>query len=334
MAGTGKITPFAKFEDEEEPGQDGEVASRSPAGIWMSHQNLRMPGFAAEQDSAEEEPEPSPPKKRRRLRRAVEPRVRRQPLDDDYDAGDDEDQVLFDEVEDNESEAYSDQDDSEASVKRKRDPLKHKGKKTAAKTEEDPDVDDGNEKKYQARLKQWIQGRHRAREKAKGHSNEAVSVGVEWSLPHPTIPDSALSNGYRLPGDIYPSLFDYQKTCVQWLWELHQQNVGGIIGDEMGLGKTIQIISFLAGLHYSGLLERPVIIVSPATVLKQWVNECHKWWPPLRVPILHSSGSGMLNVNNEEDMEDLQEQGHEVSINNRYGAAAKRLVNRVFEKGL
>lgn len=30
---------------------------------------------------------------------------------------------------------------------------------------------------------------------------------------------------------------------------------GGIIGDEMGLGKTIQIISFLAGLHYSGLLE-------------------------------------------------------------------------------
>lgn len=28
---------------------------------------------------------------------------------------------------------------------------------------------------------------------------------------------------------------------VKWLWELHTQRVGGIIGDEMGLGKTIQV---------------------------------------------------------------------------------------------
>jgi SNF2 family DNA or RNA helicase len=29
---------------------------------------------------------------------------------------------------------------------------------------------------------------------------------------------------------------------VKWLWELHNQRAGGIIGDEMGLGKTIQVI--------------------------------------------------------------------------------------------
>lgn len=34
-------------------------------------------------------------------------------------------------------------------------------------------------------------------------------------------------------------------------------------------------------------------MVCPATVLKQWVEEFHKWWPPLRVAILHSSGSGI-----------------------------------------
>jgi len=43
---------------------------------------------------------------------------------------------------------------------------------------------------------------------------------------------------------------------VQWLWELNQQRCGGIMGDEMGLGKTIQVIAFLAGLHYSKLLSR------------------------------------------------------------------------------
>ena len=43
----------------------------------------------------------------------------------------------------------------------------------------------------------------------------------------------------------------YQQTGVQWLWELHCQQAGGIVGDEMGLGKTIQMIAFLAGLKYS-----------------------------------------------------------------------------------
>ena len=40
---------------------------------------------------------------------------------------------------------------------------------------------------------------------------------------------------------------------MQWLWELHSQQAGGIVGDEMGLGKTIQMIAFLAGLNVSKL---------------------------------------------------------------------------------
>ena len=38
---------------------------------------------------------------------------------------------------------------------------------------------------------------------------------------------------------------------MRWLWELHKQEVGGILGDEMGLGKTIQTIAFLTGLKVS-----------------------------------------------------------------------------------
>ena len=45
----------------------------------------------------------------------------------------------------------------------------------------------------------------------------------------------------------------YQQTGVKWLWELHCQQAGGIVGDEMGLGKTIQMIAFLAGLNVSNL---------------------------------------------------------------------------------
>ena len=44
-------------------------------------------------------------------------------------------------------------------------------------------------------------------------------------------------------------MYRYQRTGIKWLWELHCQEVGGILGDEMGLGKTIQVISFLTGLR-------------------------------------------------------------------------------------
>ena len=100
--------------------------------------------------------------------------------------------------------------------------------------------------------------------------------------------DVAYQGGYRIPGDIYAKLFDYQRTAIKWLWELHTQQSGGIMGDEMGLGKTVQITAFLAGLHHSGLFK-PSLIVCPATMLRQWLREIREWYPSFRVAILHES---------------------------------------------
>jgi len=220
-------------------------------------------------------------------------------------------------------------------------------------------LDDGNEALYQRRLDDWINRRSTAREKAR--SRAAVKAGEartqsteidtvpnddtqadspeedEWHSPHPVTPDTELDGGYRIPGDIYPSLFNYQRTGVQWLWELHAQQVGGIVGDEMGLGKTIQIIAFLAGLHYSKKLTRPVIVVAPATVMKQWVNEFHIWWPAFRVSILHTSGSGMIDLGREAEREDellsmLPGSGQRKPVSKAH-KGAKRIVDRVVAEG-
>lgn len=43
----------------------------------------------------------------------------------------------------------------------------------------------------------------------------------------------AFEGNYRIPSRIYDRLYDYQRTGVKWLWELHNQKCGGIIGDEM-----------------------------------------------------------------------------------------------------
>jgi DNA excision repair protein ERCC-6 len=74
----------------------------------------------------------------------------------------------------------------------------------------------------------------------------------------------------------------------------------------MGLGKTVQIISFLASLDASKMLNGPILIVCPATVLRQWVQEFHKWLvtassslPHLKVASLSSSNPSFIWFRNQ-----------------------------------
>ncbi|KAL8871314.1 MAG: hypothetical protein Q9174_002825 [Haloplaca sp. 1 TL-2023] len=235
-------------------------------------------------------------------------------------------------------------------------PRKRKATNATESKDDISGLDDGNERLYQKRLQSWVRRRSAARRRAMsakvapaenefndgldstatGTEQQEQSGTEEWHLPHPTRPDTEFDGGFRIPGDIYPSLFNYQKTGVQWLWELYSQQVGGIVGDEMGLGKTIQIIAFLAGLHYSQKITRPIIVVAPATVMKQWVNEFHTWWPAFRVSILHTSGSGMADLDREARWEEeMLSRAPNASRKpaSKNQKAARRIVERVINEG-
>jgi len=96
------------------------------------------------------------------------------------------------------------------------------------------------------------------------------------------------------------------------------RNVNGVLADEMGLGKTVQTIAFLAWLKYrtsgtaageSDAIElddnseedvdqpqcplrdnhKPHIIVVPASVLDNWMNEFEKFCPTMNVVKYHGS---------------------------------------------
>lgn len=54
-----------------------------------------------------------------------------------------------------------------------------------------------------------------------------------------------LENGFKLPTKLWLKLYPYQQAGVRWLWELHQQSTGGILGDEPGqlnLSATLRTI--------------------------------------------------------------------------------------------
>lgn len=365
---TGKITPFAKMstgpdegplaslrdalvdaEDERDEKEALEEVKSRMGGV--SHRNLIRPGFGFD-DAGVVSPEVTKgrPRKRRRVQegsRDGESAGGEEELETiaggPEDEGVSEDQEGSDYVA-SEPEAVEESDedfsveiDEDAPRKSTKKPTKDDG------LEDLSGLDDGNEQIYQARLHDWVSRRSASRKRAQqqgqmdedGHERE----GNEWFMPHPTVPDISYDNGYRVPGDVHQYLFDYQKTGMQWLWELHQQHVGGIIGDEMGLGKTIQVISYLAGLHYSKKFTKPALVVCPATVMKQWVNEFHRWWPPFRVSILHTSGSGMVNVRNESSREDAlltqrwNAQTGGRGVLNSSQNAARKVTKRVAEEG-
>lgn len=132
--------------------------------------------------------------------------------------------------------------------------------------------------------------------------------------------DVELGVGVAVSAALWARLYGYQRSGVQWLLRLHERGVGGILGDEMGLGKTAQVIVFLEALRHGGDtngegrhtgtgearqrhtgndgqrhtsgIEGPVLVVCPATVMRQWVDEFRSWAPMFRVALLHASGTG------------------------------------------
>src|SRR5579862_689442 len=324
---TGKITPFSRIRGLEkgpdDPGEQ-ELANILHENEKKSHQFLRAPGFdsgttsAASVTSGSSDIETDDIRSSRKRKRVVRPgrsNIRTESVGVYA-------QIHEMELEDDEDQLVVSDDDEIPSTRKKKDDLSN--------------LDDGNESHYLDRLEKWSSKRATARQRS-NPDIEYDDEDSEWHHPHPTIPDLTFDGGFKLPGDIHPSLFDYQKTCVQWLWELHCQKVGGVIGDEMGLGKTIQMIAFLAGLHYSDLLfnpeieetRGPVLVVCPATVMRQWVNEFHTWWPPMRVAILHSSGSGMMDLNREEALE----RRNGKSDDSKTSRMATKIVDRVVSLG-
>lgn len=70
-------------------------------------------------------------------------------------------------------------------------------------------------------------------------------------------------------------LLGYQKEGLNWLFFLHQNEVGGLLADEMGLGKTVQVLAFFSRLKR----DRPALVIVPTSLLYHWAAEVRRFLP-------------------------------------------------------
>lgn len=91
------------------------------------------------------------------------------------------------------------------------------------------------------------------------------------------------------PTILKTTLKKYQLKGLNWLVNLYNQGINGILADDMGLGKTVQTISLLGYLAEVEDIWGPFLIITPASTLHNWENEFYKFIPDFKTVVYYGS---------------------------------------------
>jgi hypothetical protein len=99
-------------------------------------------------------------------------------------------------------------------------------------------LDDMDDDDYEDRVDEWIYTGVQSMRDMKERDQTEVPPGEE-----------VYEGGLVIPAWINDRLFPYQRTALEWMWELHRQEAGGIIGDEM-----VRLLLLISGQRVRFLL--------------------------------------------------------------------------------
>lgn len=92
---------------------------------------------------------------------------------------------------------------------------------------------------------------------------------------------TALNFKPELPTTLQAELRDYQIEGFNWLARLAKWGAGACLADDMGLGKTVQAI----GLILDRTTKGPTLVVAPASVCLNWIDEANRFAPTLNAEL-------------------------------------------------
>ncbi|MDR0726032.1 MAG: DEAD/DEAH box helicase [Prevotellaceae bacterium] len=112
---------------------------------------------------------------------------------------------------------------------------------------------------------------------------ENISVDKAWHDFRKRLQTAQFSNATVSPL-LHAELRPYQISAYQWMIRLSEWGAGACLADDMGLGKTVQAIAVLLHRAHIGA----ALVVSPVSVMPNWVSEVNRFAPTLNVKTLRS----------------------------------------------
>jgi superfamily II DNA or RNA helicase len=119
-----------------------------------------------------------------------------------------------------------------------------------------------------------------------------VSAQTEsWLRSMNALQDHDTLTTQPVPAGLAATLRPYQQTGFDWLSFLFDHGLGGVLADDMGLGKTIQTLALICRARESNNTDAPFLVITPTSVVGNWVSECHKFAAGLRVVAIKETRS-------------------------------------------
>jgi superfamily II DNA or RNA helicase len=111
-----------------------------------------------------------------------------------------------------------------------------------------------------------------------------------WEDSIRALSDAADRSEHPSPVTLLAILRPYQITGFNWLAYLYEHRLGGVLADDMGLGKTLQALALMCHTKENRLTSDPYLVVAPTSVVGNWVSECRRFAPDLRVGAITETG--------------------------------------------
>ncbi len=71
--------------------------------------------------------------------------------------------------------------------------------------------------------------------------------------------------------------YEYQKTGIEWLCNMYDNEIGALLCDQMGLGKTLQLIALTTYIMNRKRSTSKILIVVPNSLKENWIDEFQKF---------------------------------------------------------
>lgn len=114
----------------------------------------------------------------------------------------------------------------------------------------------------------------------------SISNGQWLSSVMKKLQDPNLISTVKTKSSFKANLRKYQQKGLNWLYLLHNLNLGACLADDMGLGKTVQLLAFLNSIIKKDVQTASLLIL-PASLITNWMNEIHQFFPKLKYFVAH-----------------------------------------------